>query len=75
MLAADIYGAFKEAPMDNKEQEANIGRRYRDTFLALGGSCQANEVFRRFRGRDPNPKALLKNFGLEQVDSLKKLEK
>jgi hypothetical protein len=40
--------------------------RFRSTFLALGGGCHPGEVFRRFRGRDPSPKALLNSLGLKQ---------
>lgn len=63
MIAADIYSAFYEAGTDAAEFEA-VGKRFRDTYLALGGSLHAGEVFRRFRGRDPSPKALLKTMGL-----------
>lgn len=38
--------------------------RFRDTFLTFGGSCHSSEVFRRFRGRNPQPSALLKQLGL-----------
>lgn len=62
MIAADVYSAFYEAAAEG-EFEA-VGRRFRDTYLALGGSQHAGEVFRRFRGRDPSPKALLKTMGL-----------
>uniref|UniRef100_U5EY96 Putative oligopeptidase n=1 Tax=Corethrella appendiculata TaxID=1370023 RepID=U5EY96_9DIPT len=63
VLAADIYSAFYEAHQNNQDITA-VGRRYRDTFLALGGSCHPSEIFRRFRGRDPSPKALLTALGL-----------
>ncbi|XP_023940907.2 uncharacterized protein LOC112047866 [Bicyclus anynana] len=63
MIAADIYSAFDEARESNQDI-LTISRRYRDTFLATGGSCHPSEVFRRFRGRDPSPHALLKNLGL-----------
>ncbi|MBQ4198390.1 MAG: hypothetical protein II649_00770, partial [Kiritimatiellae bacterium] len=39
-------------------------KRYRDTILALGGSKDPMEVFRLFRGRDPQTKALLRHSGL-----------
>jgi oligopeptidase A len=32
--------------------------------LALGGSRHPLEVFRQFRGREPSPKALLRQTGL-----------
>ncbi|GBP08758.1 Probable cytosolic oligopeptidase A [Eumeta japonica] len=63
MIAADIYSAFEEA-RQGKQDILEVGKRYRDTFLALGGSCHPSEVFRRFRGRDPSPNALLNNLGL-----------
>lgn len=63
MIAADIYSAFEEARSADQDIEA-VGKRYRDTFLAVGGSCHPSEVFRRFRGRDPSPHALLQNLGL-----------
>ncbi|OXU26067.1 hypothetical protein TSAR_002648 [Trichomalopsis sarcophagae] len=60
MLAADVYSAFQESHGDADHQR-KIGGRFKDTFLSLGGSVPANEVFRRFRGRDPSLKALIKH--------------
>lgn len=64
MIAADLYNAFEEVLSKDKQIIKEIGSRYRDTFLALGGSYPTHEIFRKFRGRDPNPKALLTNLGL-----------
>lgn len=66
MIAADIYSAFEEARKADQDV-LEVGKRYRDTFLAVGGSCHPSEVFRRFRGRDPSPHSLLKNLGLPKV--------
>lgn len=74
MIGADVFSAFQEIPAGDKAQQKIIGRRYRDTFLALGGSCSSNEIFRRFRGRDPSAKALLKNLGLKAVTSEKQIK-
>lgn len=63
LLAADVYSAFYEVQNDPDSVKA-VGKRFRETYLALGGSCHPSEVFRRFRGRDPCPKALLKSLGL-----------
>ncbi len=41
-----------------------MGRRYRETVLALGGSRAPLEVFVAFRGREPTPAALLRHAGL-----------
>ncbi|XP_011310699.1 probable cytosolic oligopeptidase A [Fopius arisanus] len=67
MIAADVYSAFLETKGD-KEAVRETANRFRETFLSLGGSVPAGEVFRRFRGRDPNSKALLKNLGLQSKD-------
>ncbi|KAF7996793.1 hypothetical protein HCN44_002439 [Aphidius gifuensis] len=65
MMAADAYSAFNEVPNNDDDAKKIISQRFRDTFLSLGGSVHAGEVFRRFRGRDPNSKALLNNLGLK----------
>lgn len=59
VMSADCYGAFEEAGLDD-DAVRQIGRRYRDTILALGGSKSALEVFRDFRGRDPEVESLLR---------------
>lgn len=66
VIAADVYSAFHEVQND-KEQLLDVGKRFRETYLALGGSCHPSQVFRKFRGRDPSPKALLKSLGLKKV--------
>jgi oligopeptidase A len=63
-MSADCYGAFEEAGLENDEAMADIGRRYRESVLALGGSKSALDVFRGFRGRDPEIAALLRQQGL-----------
>ncbi|XP_063363603.1 uncharacterized protein LOC134652360 [Cydia amplana] len=64
MLAADVFGAWRE------EADARaVGARYRATFLAPGGGCAPGEVFRRFRGRDPAPHALLADLGLARKNT------
>ena len=42
-----------------------VGRRFRDTVLALGGSGHPLEVFQQFRGRGPSTDALLRHAGLK----------
>ncbi|XP_032678054.1 probable cytosolic oligopeptidase A [Odontomachus brunneus] len=67
MIAADLYTAFQEIKPDDKSQQKELGARFRDTFLALGSSYPAAEIFRKFRGRDPSPQALLNNVGLTRT--------
>ncbi|MEL7512959.1 MAG: M3 family metallopeptidase, partial [Cyanobacteria bacterium J06554_3] len=64
VLSADAFSAFEEAGLDDAEKVATIGRRFRDTVLALGGSQHPMTVFKSFRGREPSTKALLRHRGL-----------
>jgi oligopeptidase A len=64
VLSADAYSAFEDAGLDNPEEVARVGRRFADTVLALGGSLPPMEVFKAFRGREPNTEALLRHEGL-----------
>lgn len=65
VIAADVYSAFYEVK-DQPDMVEEVGRRFRDTYLALGGSSHSSDVFRRFRGRDPSAKPLLKTLGLNK---------
>ena len=60
IMSADCYGAFEEAGLDNDELLRSLARRYRETILARGGSASALEVFRAFRGRDPQISAMVR---------------
>lgn len=64
VLSADAFAAFEEVGLENAVELQQTGRRFRDTVLALGGSQHPLQVFRAFRGRDPDPAALLKQSGL-----------
>ncbi len=67
VMSADIYGAFEEAGLTDDAAMMRLGRTYRETLLALGGSLNALEVFRRFRGRDPKIDALIRQNGLASM--------
>ena len=60
VMSADCFGAFEEAGLDRDDEMRRLGTKYRETVLGLGGSKSALEVFREFRGRDPEIKALLR---------------
>jgi oligopeptidase A len=64
VMSADAFGAFEEVGLDNEEEVAKVGRKFRDTVLSLGGGVPPMEVFKRFRGREPSPEALLRHNGL-----------
>ncbi len=64
VLSADAFAAFTEIGLDNVTEVQKLGRRFRDTVLALGGSKHPMDVFIDFRGRKPEPAALLRQEGL-----------
>jgi oligopeptidase A len=66
VLSADTFAAFEEEGLDDAEAVAAMGRRFRDTVLALGGSRPAMDVFVEFRGRKPETQALLRHSGLSE---------
>ena len=59
VLSADAFGAFEEAGLFDHA----TGLRYRREILAVGGSRPALESFVAFRGREPQPDALLRSYG------------
>jgi oligopeptidase A len=64
VLSADAFAAFEDAGLDDPDAITTTGRRFRDTVLSLGGSKHPMEVFTAFRGREPDPSALLRHNGL-----------
>jgi oligopeptidase A len=64
VLSADAFAAFEEVGLENEEAVRAVGRRFRETVLALGGGTPPAEVFKAFRGREPDPQALLRHSGL-----------
>jgi oligopeptidase A len=64
VLSADAFAAFEEVGLEDEGAIAQVGQRYRDTVLAWGGGKHPMEVFKAFRGREPDTKALLRHNGL-----------
>jgi oligopeptidase A len=62
VLSSDVFSAFEEAP---EEEIPGIGRKFMDTVLGLGGSVHPREVFKKFRGRDPDIAPFLRHQGLK----------
>ena len=60
VLSADAWSAFEEVGLENEEEVRELGRRFRDTVLALGGGRHPMDLFRDFRGREPDTQALLR---------------
>ena len=59
--SADAYGMFLES---GDPFSPRIGQRYTKELLEPGSSRPMSESFRAFRGRDLDPKALLREFGV-----------
>ncbi|MFD1913871.1 M3 family metallopeptidase [Halodurantibacterium flavum] len=62
VMDADAFAAFEEAgdPFD-----PGLAARLERHILAAGGSADAEELYRAFRGRMPGPEALLRGRGLD----------
>jgi len=64
VMSADAFGAFEEVGLDNEDGVREVGRKFRETVLSLGGGIAPMDVFTQFRGREPSPEALLRHNGL-----------
>jgi oligopeptidase A len=60
LLAADAFARFEEAGVFDRA----TGEAFRRSVLAIGGSRPALASFVEFRGREPEPAALLRSHGL-----------
>ncbi len=60
VLEADAFQLFKEQGIFNKE----VAESFRKNILAMGGIEDADVIYRRFRGRDPKPEALMEKLGM-----------
>ncbi|MBD8687929.1 MULTISPECIES: M3 family metallopeptidase [unclassified Rhizobium] len=61
VLDADAFAAFEETgnPFD-----ADMARKLKDNIYSVGGSVDAEETYKLFRGKMPSPDAMLKKRGL-----------
>ena len=62
VLDADAFEYFKEKGIFNREVAAS----FRANVLSKGSSQSPDELYKKFRGREPSPKAMLRRSGLMQ---------
>ena len=60
VLDADAFDYFKEKGIFNKE----VATKFKDNVLSKGGTEAPMILYKRFRGQEPKPEALLKRAGL-----------
>ncbi|MEM7187026.1 MAG: M3 family metallopeptidase [Bacteroidota bacterium] len=60
VLDADAFAYFKEEGIFNK----TVANKFKDYVLSRGGTEDPMELYVRFRGKKPDPEALLKRAGL-----------
>jgi Zn-dependent oligopeptidase len=60
VLDADAFEYFKENGVFNKD----IADKFKENVLSAGGSEHPMELYKRFRGKEPDVKALLRRAGL-----------
>jgi len=60
VLDADAFSYFKEAGIFNPE----VASRFKDFVLSQGGTIDPMELYIKFRGKKPDPNALLERAGL-----------
>ena len=65
IYSADAFSAFEEAGIDNSSQRNELGMRFKNTILALGGSEKPQDIYYKFRkSHEASPAALLRHAGL-----------
>ena len=60
VLEADAFSLFKEKGIFSREVAAS----FRDNILSRGSSEDVSVLYRKFRGHDPEPEALMEKLGL-----------
>jgi peptidyl-dipeptidase Dcp len=64
VMDADAFGAFEEA---GNIFDPEVAKRLHDDIYSSGGSVDPEQAYIAFRGRDPEPEALLRRRGLLEM--------
>ena len=62
VLDADAFEYFKQEGIFNKK----VAHKFKEFVLSQGGTQDPMELYKKFRGKEPNPEALLRRTGLLQ---------
>lgn len=65
VLEADAFRLFKEKGIFNKE----VAGSFRENILSKGNTEDADRLYRAFRGRDPEPEALMEKLGMVEKNN------
>jgi Zn-dependent oligopeptidase len=60
VLDADAFAYFKQEGIFNQ----TVATRFKETVLSQGGTVEPMDLYKAFRGQEPNPDALLERAGL-----------
>ncbi|MCA0933481.1 M3 family metallopeptidase [Lutimonas saemankumensis] len=63
VLDADAFEAFKEKGIFDK----SVAAKFKENILSKGGTEKPMVLYKRFRGKEPSPDALLKRAGLLKI--------
>ncbi|UKM65156.1 M3 family metallopeptidase [Flavobacteriaceae bacterium GSB9] len=66
VLDADAFEYFKEEGIFSK----TVAQKFKDNVLSQGGTDNPMELYKRFRGKEPQPDALLRRAGLIEKRTL-----
>jgi len=67
VLDADAFSAFEET---GNVFDPVMARKLKNNIYSVGGSIDPEETYKAFRGKLPNPQAMLKKKGLAMVEEL-----
>ena len=65
ILDADAFELFKEKGIFNRD----VAKSFQENILSMGGAEHPMVLYKRFRGKEPTPDALLKRGGLRGVST------
>ena len=65
IMSCDAFGLFEESDLNDSDKIKELGMKFRNSVLSMGGGTHPSQVFRQFRERDPQVEALLRQNGLK----------